>query len=100
MISEVVGAEAFCNRKQEICDLWPAVENREKLFLYLELRLGKTFLIKLILRQLLKKRFLGAYVDLWSTDSAASFATTTAKAITQSVSSTTGKMLELGQVTL
>ncbi len=60
----VVGEEAFCNRKKELSDLRRAMENGEKLFLYSERRLGKTSLVKLALQKLPKSKFVRAYVDL------------------------------------
>ena len=60
----VVGEEAFCNRKRELSDLRRAMENGEKLFLYSERRLGKTSLVKLALQKLPKSNFVRAYVDL------------------------------------
>ncbi|MGH9555591.1 MAG: AAA family ATPase [Terriglobales bacterium] len=90
----VVGEGAFCNRKQEISDLIRAMQNSEKLFLYSERRFGKTSLVKLALRKLPKKEFLSAYVDLWPTDGEASFAAALAKALAESLSSTTEKLLD------
>jgi hypothetical protein len=90
----VVGKDAFCNRKREIADLLTAMENGERLFVYSERRGGKTSLIRLTLSRLPKARFLGTYVDLWPTDGEASFAKATAKAITESMATTPGKMLQ------
>ena len=47
-----------------------------------------------VLDSLPRKRFMGVYVDLWPTDSEASFAAATARAISQSVASTTARMIE------
>lgn len=90
----VVTAGAFCNRQTELRDLHRAVENGEKLFVYSERRLGKTSLVRAVLDQLPRKRFVAVYVDLWPTDSETSFATATAKAISQAVASTASKMME------
>jgi len=89
----VVGKDAFCNRKRELADLIRAMQNGERLFLYSERRMGKTSLVRLALTKLPKKRFLGAYVDLWATDGEASFATSTAKAISEGLGTTADKML-------
>jgi hypothetical protein len=70
----VVAGDAFCNRRSEQRDLLRAVENGEKLFVYAERRLGKTSLVRTVLDSLSQKRFIGVYVDLWPTDSEASFA--------------------------
>ena len=73
----VVGADAFCDRQRELSDLRRAMENGEKLFVYSERRFGKTSLVKLALRKLPKKRFVGAYVDLLPTDGETAFAMAT-----------------------
>ena len=90
----VVGKDAFCNRKKELADLVKAMENGERLFVYSERRIGKTSLIRQALSKLSKSKYLSAYVDLWPTDGEESFATATAKAITESMSTTADKMLQ------
>jgi hypothetical protein len=70
------------------------VDNGEKLFVYSERRLGKTSLVRAVLDQLPRKQFVAVYVDLWPTDSEASFAAATAQAISQAVASTATKMME------
>ena len=93
----IVGKEAFCNRKKELADLYRAMENGDRLFLYSERRLGKTSLVKLALSRLPKRRYLGAYIDLWPTDGEASFAVAVAKAITEGLAGTADKMLAAGK---
>lgn len=93
----VVSEDAFCNREKELKDLLRAMDNAEKFFVHSERRLGKTSLIKLALKRLPKKEYLGVYVDLWPTDSALSFATATAKAITEALGSTADKALEVAK---
>ena len=93
----VVGGDAFCNRQQELSELLRAMENSEKLFVYSERRLGKTSLIQLALEKLPKTQYLAAYVDLWPTDGEVSFATATAKAIAESMSSTTDRLLDVAR---
>jgi AAA+ ATPase superfamily predicted ATPase len=90
----VVSGEAFCNRENETKDLVRAMENGEKLFVFSERRYGKTSLVRSALDKLPKKGHVCAYVDLWPTDSETTFATAVAKAITQSMSSSVGKLLE------
>jgi len=90
----IVGRDAFCNRARELADLIQAIKNGERLFLYSERRMGKTSLIRLVLSELPKNRFLAAYVDLWATDDLESFAAATAKAVTESISSSADKMLQ------
>ncbi len=77
----VVSGDSFCNRKRKLADLFRAMENGEKLFVYSERRFGKTSLVRLALDKLPKKQYLRAYVDLWPTNGPLSFATVTAKAI-------------------
>jgi hypothetical protein len=93
----VVSGDAFCNRKREIADLLRAVENGEKLFVYSERRFGKTSLVRLALDKLPKKQYVSAYVDLWPTDGALSFATATAKAMAEAMSTRAEKMLEVAR---
>jgi len=90
----VVQAESFCNRKQELADLTRAMENGERLFVYSERRFGKTSLVLLALEKLPKTQFVGVYVDLWPTDDLNSFTTAMAKAIAEATATTAGKMME------
>jgi hypothetical protein len=91
----IVEGAAFCNRKKEMADLAAGIENCEKLFLYSERRLGKTSLVQTVLRGLPKGRYAAAYVDLWPTDGERAFAAPTAQAITESMSSTAGQLLDI-----
>ena len=93
----VVAENAFCNRAREKADLAKAIRNHEKLFVFSERRFGKTSLLKMVLAGFSKKSAVCAYVDLWPTDNEATFVTTLAKAITQSMSSSVGKLLETGK---
>jgi hypothetical protein len=61
------------------------MESGEKLFVYSERRFGKTSLVRFALDKLPKKHFASAYVDLWPTDRAFSFAAVTAKALAESM---------------
>ena len=90
----VVSGDAFCNRQQELAALRRAMENAEKLFVFSERRYGKTSLVRKALGKLPKKGWLCAYVDLWPTDSEATFVTAVAKAITESMSTSVNKLLE------
>jgi AAA+ ATPase superfamily predicted ATPase len=90
----VVGKGAFCNRRKELVDLKRAMENGERIFVYSERRMGKTSLVRRIMAQLPRKRFLCAYADLWPTDDEVSFAAAIAKAITESLGGTANRMLQ------
>lgn len=90
----VVSGDAFCNREREIADLLRAMENGEKLFLFSERRFGKTSLVRAALGKLPKKSYVCIYVDLWPTDSEATFVMAVAKAVTESTSTSVGKLLE------
>ena len=89
----VVSGDAFCDREEELSELLRAMWNSEKLFVYSERRIGKTSLVRLALSKLPKEEYLSAYVDLWPTDGEVSFATTTAKAIAESMSTNIDKLL-------
>lgn len=93
----VVGADAFCDRRKEVAELVRIMENRGRAFVYSERRFGKTSLVKLAMSKLSKKSFLPIYIDLWPTDSDASFVTTVAKAITEASSTSADKALELAK---
>jgi hypothetical protein len=90
----VVSGDAFCNRRKELADVVRAMENAEKLFVLSERRYGKTSLLRAALNRLPRKRFLSAYIDLWPTDSEATFVAAVAKAITESMSTSTEKLIE------
>lgn len=93
----VVTGDSFCNREKEMRDLRRAFENGEKLFIYSERRLGKTSLVRTALAKLPRRTFLVVYVDLWPTESEASFSTATAKAISLAVASTAKRMLDMAK---
>jgi uncharacterized protein len=78
-----------------LTDLAAAIESSEKLFVYSERRLGKTSLVHTALRQLPKGRYASAYIDLWPTDGELSFVAATARAITESMSSTASQLLDV-----
>ncbi len=90
----VVDKTSFCNRRQELHDLLRAALNGERFFLHSERRLGKTSLVRQMLRSLPRDKCLGVYVDLWPTEGEESFATVTAKAISESMATKADKMLE------
>ncbi|QBG48506.1 ATP-binding protein [Verrucomicrobia bacterium S94] len=89
----VVSGESFCNRTRETADLRRSVENAEKLFVYSERRLGKTSLIRKVLKELPEEKYLTVYIDLWPTDGETSFVLTCAKAFSESMATTTDKLL-------
>ena len=90
----VVSGGAFCNRQQELADLLRAMENAEKLFVFSERRFGKTSLVRAALGKLPKKGYVHAYVDLWPTDSEATFAAAMARAMAESMSNSVEKLLD------
>src|ERR1700704_5066499 len=90
----VVSGEAFCNREKETSELVRAMKNAEKLFVLSERRYGKTSLVRAALHKLPPREFISAYVDLWPTDSETTFVAAVAKAITESMSSSTEKLIE------
>ena len=78
----VVAGDAFCNRTKERADLARAIRNHEKLFVSSERRFGKTSLVQTVLAGLSKRSTVCVYVDLWPTDSEATFIAALAHAIT------------------
>lgn len=93
----VVSGEAFCNRQKEVADLLRAIENHEKLFVFSERRYGKTSLVRAVLARLPPKEYVCAYVDLWPTDNEATFVAAVARAITESMSTTADRALEMAK---
>ena len=93
----VVAGDAFCNRTKERADLARAIRNHEKLFVSSERRFGKTSLVQTVLAGLSKRSTVCVYVDLWPTDSEATFIAALAHAITHSMSSSVSKLLETGK---
>lgn len=93
----VVGNGEFCNRTQELADLSETMRSCGRCFVYAERRMGKTSLVMRAIGKLPKKSFIPVYVDLWPTDGSASFATTTARAITSAAETKTTKLLEFGK---
>lgn len=89
----MVSGEAFCNRDRETSDLVRAMENGEKLFVFSERRYGKTSLVRAARGKLPRQGYACAYVDLWPTDSEATFVTAVAKEIAESMSTSVGKVL-------
>lgn len=90
----VVGEESFCNRRNELAELLRVMENAGRAFIYAERRFGKTSLVKLALSKLPPRKFIPVYIDLWPTDSDASFTTAVAKAITVSLGTSLDKALD------
>ncbi len=93
----VVGNGEFCNRVQELADLTETMKSSGRCFVYAERRMGKTSLVMRAIEKLSRKDFMPVYVDLWPTDGSASFATSTARAVTTAAETNTTKLLELGK---
>ena len=93
----VVGNGEFCNRTQELADLSETMQSCGRCFVYAERRMGKTSLVMRALSKLRKRSFIPVYIDLWPTDGSASFATTTAQAITTAAETKTTRLLEFGK---
>lgn len=89
----VVGKDDFCNRNKEIDEIAQCIKNGHKLFVYSERRMGKTSLLHMVLNRLSKKQYICIYVDLWPTDGVASFTSTVAAKLTESLATTADKML-------
>ena len=90
----VVDQRSFCNRVEELSDLRRTIDNADRLFLYAERRMGKTSLVKHLLRQLPEEAYVAAYVDLWPTDGAGSFAQALAKAVAEARATTADRLLK------
>lgn len=70
------------------------MENAEKLFVFSERRYGKTSLVRAALGKVPRRNFVSAYVDLWPTDSEATFVAAIARGIVESLSSSAEKLLQ------
>lgn len=93
----VVGNGEFCNRTTELADLTEVMRSAGRCFVYAERRMGKTSLIQKALGKVPKRDFLPVYVDLWPTDGSASFATSTARAMTTAAETKSARLLEIGK---
>lgn len=93
----VVDDRAFCNRTEELADLKRTIDNAGRMFLYAERRMGKTSLVQHLLRDLPSEDYITAYVDLWPTDGAGSFAQALAKAVAEARATTTDRLLKTAQ---
>ena len=91
---QIVGPEAFCDRDRERADLARAMENGERLFVFSERRMGKSSLVLRALDGLPSDRYLKLYVDLWPTESAASFARRLAQTFAERLESTAERRLQ------
>lgn len=89
----VVSGESFCNRTKESADLANTINNSMRAFLYSERMMGKTSLLLRVLKNLDSDKYIGAYIDLWSTDDEASFITATAKGISQAMGATASDVI-------
>ncbi|MBI5476533.1 MAG: ATP-binding protein [Ignavibacteriales bacterium] len=90
----VVEEDDFCNRKKELAELLKLMHSGGRAFMYSERRYGKTSLVKLALAKLPKQKYVSVYIDLWKTDSDASFITTVAKAYSEALSTNVQKAVE------
>ena len=93
----VVREDAFCNRKQEARDLRRSIDDAGRIFLYAERRMGKTSLVRRVLDELPDDEYVAAYVDLFPTESAASFTAALAKAIAEATSTKADRLLNTAQ---
>lgn len=75
---DIVAGESFCNREREQRDIIRSIDNSQNLILYSERRLGKSSLVKTVMKNLSESDYYLTYVDLWPTDSASSFIKTMA----------------------
>jgi uncharacterized protein len=88
-----VTGTSFCNRTKESADLVHVIDNSLRAFLYSERMMGKTSLVLRMLENLNPDKYVGAYIDLWATDSEASFITATAKGISHSMGRTASDVI-------
>ena len=93
----IVAEDAFCDRQEELAQLRRAIEDGQRIFMYGERRLGKTSLVKRLLAKLNKRDYIAVYIDLWSTDSDATFIEAFASTLTEAASSTPQKMLDFAK---
>lgn len=80
-IGIVQNEDEFCNRGEERAELNRHAQNGSKVLLYSPRRFGKSSLITLVLKDLRKKGFLTAYVDLFPVTSERDFVVRVASAI-------------------
>ena len=73
--------DEFCNRKEEREELNRFAQNGSKVLIYSPRRFGKSSLVTLVLKDLRKKGFLTAYVDLFPVTSEHDFVVRVASAV-------------------
>ena len=95
---EVCG-EDFWNREKERGDLKLDISNCQKVVVFSKRRLGKTSLVKEVLRTLPEKKFISAYADLYPTNSLDDFVNRYASAMAHTVRGPIDKaMMEIKSV--
>lgn len=90
--SEVSGKN-FWDREKERRDLKRDLTNGQRVVLYSKRRMGKTSLVKEVMRSLPETQFIKAYVDLYPTDSVASFIMRIGMAMSQAVTGPLDKVM-------
>ncbi len=94
---ELVTGECFANRQKEIREIRAAIKSAQNVFIYSYRRLGKTSLIKTVLKSLVKDRsIIPIYVDLQRAPSVGQFAETYSAAISQSFITRNEKLQKIG----
>lgn len=81
IIGIVQNEDEFCNRENERKELNRYAQNGSKVLLYSPRRFGKSSLVTLVLKDLRKKGFLTAYVDLFPVTSEHDFVVRVASAV-------------------
>ncbi len=77
----IVRDRQFCNRVTELRELTRAARNGERLFIHGERRVGKTSLLKAVIRNLEKKGGVCFYIDVWKCVDEADLASVCAAAL-------------------
>lgn len=92
----LVSADAFCNRSEEVREIQRSIENKMKLFVYSERRVGKTSLVLHAIKQLPKDNVV-IFADLWPTNDEDSFVKCYARALTKAFSPSPEKALAMAK---
>lgn len=82
---EEVAEETFCNRKEEMKELIRDIKDCQNVLIFSPRRMGKTSLIKEILKQVEREHILTVYVDLYPAVTKERFVEIFAKAISKSL---------------
>lgn len=92
---EEVAEETFCNRKEEMKELTRDIRSCQNVLIFSPRRMGKTSLIKEVLKQVERENILTVYVDLYPAITKEHFVEIFAKAISKSLKGKVERVVDI-----